>query len=73
MASEAAKVRLSLDLSPQTNSLLERVVSDQGTTKSDVMRKAIALVLVAEDARREGRSLGVIDANKQLVAEIVGF
>lgn len=73
MASEAAKVRLSLDLSPQTNSLLERVVSDQGTTKSDVMRKAIALVLIAEDARREGRSLGVIDANKQLVAEIVGF
>lgn len=64
---------MSLDLSPQTNSLLERVVSDQGTTKSDVMRKAIALVLVAEDARREGRSLGVIDANKQLVAEIVGF
>lgn len=72
MANEG-KVRLSLDLSPQTNSLLERVVSDQGTTKSDVMRKAIALVIVAEDARREGRSLGVIDANKQLVAEIVGF
>ncbi|MGI4876159.1 MAG: hypothetical protein ACRYG4_01585 [Janthinobacterium lividum] len=72
MASES-KVRLSLDLSPQTNSLLERVVSDQGTTKSDVLRKAIALVIVAEDARREGRSLGVIDANKQLVAEIVGF
>jgi BioD-like phosphotransacetylase family protein len=72
LASES-KVRLSLDLSPQTNSLLERVVSDQGTTKSDVLRKAIALVIVAEDARREGRSLGVIDANKQLVAEIVGF
>ena len=73
MPTESAKVRLSLDLSPQTNSLLERVVSDHGTTKSDIMRKAIALVLVAEDARREGRSLGVIDANKQLVAEIVGF
>ena len=73
MAGAAAKVRLSLDLSPQTNDLLEQVVAQQGTTKSDVMRKAIALVLVAEDARRGGQSLGVIDADKKLVAEIVGF
>ncbi len=67
------KVRLSLDLSAQTNALLEKVVSAQGTTKSDVLRKAIQLVLVAEDARRDGQSLGVIDADKKLVAEIVGF
>ena len=73
MANAAAKVRLSLDLSPQTNDLLEKVVAQQGTTKSDVMRKAIALAIVAEDARRDGRSLGVIDADKKLVAEIVGF
>ena len=73
MANAIAKVRLSLDLSPQTNDLLEQVVAQQGTTKSDVMRKAIALVLVAEDARRGGQSLGVIDADKKLVAEIVGF
>lgn len=73
MANAAAKVRLSLDLSPQTNDLLEKVVAQQGTTKSDVMRKAIALVIVAEDARRDGQSLGVIDADKKLVAEIVGF
>ena len=69
----APKVRLSLDLSPQTNDLLEKVVAQQGTTKSDVMRKAIQLVLVAEDARLGGQSLGVIDADKKLVAEIVGF
>ena len=73
MANAAAKVRLSLDLSPQTNDLLEKVVAQQGTTKSDVMRKAIALVIVAEDARRDGQSLGVIDADKKLVAEIIGF
>ena len=73
MANTAAKVRLSLDLSPQTNDLLEKVVAQQGTTKSDVMRKAIALVIVAEDARRDGQSLGVIDADKKLVAEIIGF
>ena len=73
MGSAAPKVRLSLDLSPHTNELLEQVVTQQGTTKSDVLRKAIQLVLVAEDARLGGQSLGVIDADKKLVAEIVGF
>lgn len=70
---ENNKIRLSLDLSLQANSILDELASEQGSTKSDILRKAIALIKVAEDARRKGQSLGVLDADKHLVSEIVGL
>lgn len=70
---ESGKVRLSLDLSPQANSILEEVASNQHTTKSEVLRKAIGLVKVADDARRANGKLVVMHPDGKVFSEIVGL
>lgn len=69
----ADTVRLSLDLSSQTNALLESLAADMHTTKSGVLRKAIALVQVAEEARRNNRKVGVLDSEQNVFSEIIGL
>ena len=71
MASDT--VRLSLDLSTQTNSMLEALASEMHTTKSGVLRKALALVQVAEEAKRNKRKIGVLDTEQNVFSEIVGL
>ncbi len=68
----STKVRLSLDLAPDVNNFLEALASSLGTTKSEVLRKAIALMKVASDAKERHQSIGVIDADKKVVSEIIG-
>ena len=70
---EKEKVRLSLDISPELNSLLEELAAKTGGTKSDVLRKAIALMEVAVDAKRRGLKLGLADRDQQLTTEIIGL
>ena len=69
----SGKVRLSLDLSPAANDLLEEIAASQHTTKSDVLRKAIGLVKLADDARRDNRKIGVFDTENNVFSEIVGL
>ncbi len=64
---------LTLSMSPETSDKIADVARSQHVSVTAVMQKALQLLLVAEDARRGGRTLGVIDADKKLVAEIVDF
>ena len=66
------KVKLSLFVSPQLNETLESMAQESGTTKSDILRKAIALLEVASDARKEGKGIGIVTKDRQVVTEIVG-
>lgn len=66
------KVKLSLFVSPQLNETLESMAQESGSTKSDVLRKALALFEVASEARREGNRLGILTKDRQVVTEIVG-
>ena len=66
-------IRLSLDLSPQANTMLETLATDLQTTKSGVLRKALALVKVAEEAKRANRKIGVFDTEQNVFSEIVGL
>ena len=66
-------IRLSLDLSPQANSMLETLADDLQTTKSGVLRKALALVKVAEEAKRKNRKIGIFDTEQNVFSEIVGL
>jgi predicted transcriptional regulator len=70
---EKGKIRLSLDISPELNSLLEDLAEQTGGTKSDVLRKAIALMRVAVDAKRQGRKFGIAEQDQPLATEIVGI
>ncbi|MGB9182346.1 MAG: ribbon-helix-helix domain-containing protein [Pyrinomonadaceae bacterium] len=70
---EKEKIRLSLDISPELNALLEQLAAKTGGTKSDVLRKAIALMEVAVDAKRRGLKLGLAEKDQQLATEIIGL
>jgi len=66
-------VRLSLDLSPELNETLENLAAATYCTKSEVMRKAIALIEVAVRARTQGKKLAVVDRDQPVATEIIGL
>jgi hypothetical protein len=67
------KVRITLDLSPEMNRTLEEIVVKTGTSKTDVLRKAIALIEVAMEGRAKGQSLALSDKDDRVVTKIVGL
>ncbi len=67
------KIRLSLDVTPQANEKLEELAEKIGGTKSDVLRKAIALIDAAVRGRDEGLRIGLARPDQKLETEIVGL
>ena len=66
-------IRLSLAVSPELNDRLEHLALSGHMSKSEVLRKAIALFDVVAEAKAEKKRFGILDQNKQLVTEIVGI
>jgi predicted transcriptional regulator len=73
MANDNETIRLSLAVSPELNERLELLASNGHMSKSEVLRKAIALFDVVAEAKSEKKRFGILDQNKQLVTEIVGI
>ena len=74
IAEEAApKIRVSLDISPELYAKLQGLAHDIRGTKSDVLRKSLALMDVAVQARKNGKKIGIADTSEQLSTEIIGF
>lgn len=67
------KVRLTLDLSPELDELVGRLAKITGGTKSDVMRKSIALMELAVEAKRAGKKFGIAQEGQTLATEIVAI
>ena len=67
------KVRLSFEITPELNDQLEEIADEVGGSKTEVFKKAIALMRVAVDAKREGKKFGVAEKNQPLATEIVGL
>jgi predicted transcriptional regulator len=68
------RVKLSLEVSGEMNRTLEQLASTLDASKSEVLRKAIALMQVAIDAREHDQVIGLVDRkSKQLVTTIVGI
>lgn len=57
-ATEAAKVRLTLDLSQKLNAEVEKIAQLNATTKADVLRFAIEFLAAATAAKRAGMNVG---------------
>jgi predicted transcriptional regulator len=71
---EREKVRLSLDVSPELNDLLDTLAYKTHSSKSDVLRKAIALMEVAVLAKEQGQTIGVAEkGGMTLLKEIIGL
>ena len=66
-------VRLSLTVSPELNDRLEQLAAQSHSTKSEILRKAIALFDVVTEAKEQKRRIGLFDQNRQMVTEIVGL
>ena len=64
---------MSLDVSPELNDALESVANETHSTKSDVLRKSIALLQMAVKEKKYGNHLGVFDRKNKILKEIVGF
>ncbi|HEY4883765.1 MAG TPA: hypothetical protein VII08_09000 [Myxococcales bacterium] len=71
MSQTKDRVRLSLDVSKELNEKLEDLADKIGGTKSEVLRRAIALMEVAVDARAAGKRLGIAEKGQPLSTEIV--
>ena len=66
-------IRLSLSVSPELNARLDVLAQSSHTSKSEILRKAIALFDVAAQAKAQNNRLGVLDQDKRLVSEIIGI
>jgi predicted transcriptional regulator len=69
----AEKIRLTVDVSKDLNEILEKIAEETGGTKSEVFRKAIALLDVTHKAKREGKRVGITTDDHVLETEIVGI
>jgi predicted transcriptional regulator len=67
------KIRLSLDVSPELDEKLEDLAETIHGTKSDVLRRAIALFDVVVEARKQGKKIGIAEPDQPLATEIIGI
>ena len=67
------QIRLSLDVSPELNDILEDMADKTHSSKSEVLRKSIVLMEVAVREKAMGNHLGVVSKNQEIVKEIVGL
>jgi len=68
-----ATVKMSLHLSPETNDTLEQLSKDNHITKSELLRKALALIDVALKNKEKGNHLIIADKNDKKISEILGL
>jgi predicted transcriptional regulator len=68
-----ATIHLSLDVSPELNDALTQLAAKLHSSKSDVLRKAIALMEVAVKAKEQHKKFGIAASDQTLETEIVGL
>jgi predicted transcriptional regulator len=68
-----SKVRLTVDVSPELNETLDQLAENAHLTKSEILRRAIALIKVAAQAHEKGQKLALIDKDQQGMTEIIGI
>lgn len=63
------RVTLSVELSPEMDELIRSVAAEAGTDEGDIFRRALALYLIALEARGEGKRLGVVAPEQEVLTE----
>jgi hypothetical protein len=67
------RVRLNLVITRKLDETLEKLANANGTNKSEILRKALALFEVANEAKERGNKLGILSKDRQVLTEIVGL
>ena len=73
MAQKSDKIKLSLEIPLELNARLEEIAKELGSTKSDVLRRALALMEVAHEARKQNKIVGVLTQEQKLEKEFIGI
>ena len=66
-------VRLNVNITDELNNRLETLAAAGGMTKSDLLRRAIALMEVASEESAKGNRLAITDKKHKVLREIVGL
>jgi predicted transcriptional regulator len=72
MASRNGRVRLTLEFSPESFGKLQDLANRTGSTRTEVLRKALTLFEMAYRARTGGKHFGVTADKSSLETEIIG-
>jgi hypothetical protein len=72
-AKSKGTVKMSLHLSPETYEILEKLSEDNHLTKSDLLRKSIALMEVALKSKKKGNHLVIMNDKGEKESEIIGL
>jgi len=67
------QIRLSLDVSPELNNMLDDMAEKTHASKSEVLRKSITLMEVAVQEKSKGNHLGVVGKDQKIIKEIIGI
>ena len=67
------KVRLNLQLSEELYNELETLADESSTTRSDIVRRALALLKAAHTGRKSKKHLGFTNDPERLDQELIGF
>ena len=64
--------RLTVDLSDEIDERLNDIAKRNGITKGEAMRRAFALLSVADEERNKGNALAIVDSAMKPLARLVG-
>jgi predicted transcriptional regulator len=66
-------VSIDLLLSPLVAHTIDEIAEGSGSSRTDVIRQALALIKVAHEARLTGKHIGICADPEKLDTEIVGL
>ena len=69
--SSHAKFRISLDVNQAQNDRLDAIAEEIGISKSDVLRRALALLDRAVKESKAGNRIGFLNESDQMIRELV--
>jgi predicted transcriptional regulator len=63
---------MTIEINSEGAELLDKLAESYGTSKVEILRKGLALVAVADRAKREGKRFGIAAPGQTLETEVVG-
>jgi hypothetical protein len=67
------QVRKQLIIPAEMDQSLTQIAMENGTTASEIVRKALALYMVAVDKKRQGMKFGFVKQADHLDTEVIGL
>jgi predicted transcriptional regulator len=64
-------VRMNITMSDELAERLNMLANN--STKSEILRKALTLFVIAQEGKHEGKKLALIEKDSQNITEIVGL